>query len=143
MMKTGILLVSHSNLANGMKTATEFVSGEQEHFYALGLDSSGIEAFKNKLLVTLKQLEQEVTNLIIICDIPSGSPGANALVLANETSLTTTVISGMNLALILDLVLMREFKETDSLVADAINSAITSITILDTEDEPEQENDFF
>lgn len=142
-MKTGILLVSHSNLAIGMKAATEFVAGEQEQFYAIGLDSSGIETFKKNLQLTLIQIEQEVTNLIIICDIPSGSPGANALVLANETSLPTKVISGMNLALILELVLMRELKELDTLVADAVNSAIASISILNLEDERENENDCF
>lgn len=142
-MKTGILLVSHSNLANGMKAATEFVAGEQKHFYAIGLDSSGIETFKKNLLLTLKQLEQEARNLIIICDIPSGSPGVNALVLANETSLTTKVISGMNLALVLELILMREFKEPDTLATDAINSAIASISILNLEDELENEDDCF
>lgn len=142
-MKTGILLVSHANLAKGMKTAAEFVAGEQKQFYAIGLGNSGIESFKTQLRLTLQQLEQDVTKLIIISDIPSGSPGANALVLANETSLPTRVLSGMNLALILEIVLMRELKELDVLVSDAINSSRASITVLDLEVEPNQENDCF
>ena len=36
----GILLVSHARLAHGMKTAIEFVAGEQENLFSLGLERS-------------------------------------------------------------------------------------------------------
>lgn len=137
-MKMAILLVSHAGLAEGMRAATEFVAGKQAHFYALGLDEDGVEIFKNKLLARFKQLEQEVTQLVILCDIPSGSPGSSAFVLAQQIGLEVKMIAGMNLALVLEVVLMREVKDFSLLVFDAVNSALASITIMEETNQEEE-----
>lgn len=42
MIMIGILLVSHARLAHGMKTAIEFVAGEQENLFSLGLEEAGV-----------------------------------------------------------------------------------------------------
>lgn len=56
----GVLLVSHSELAHGMKTAVEFVAGEQKNFFSLGLEESGVAMYRAKLEKLVADLPKEI-----------------------------------------------------------------------------------
>ncbi len=52
--------------------------------------------------------------MIIVCDIPSGSPGTNAYDILVQTGMEVEMLSGMNLAMLLDMILMREGKNSSN-----------------------------
>lgn len=136
----GVLLVSHSKLADGMKSAIEFVAGEQKNLFSLGLEEAGIASYRAELKNIVANLSTDIKQLIIVCDIPAGSPGANAYDVLTQTDLDIEMLSGMNLAMLLDLILMREGKEFQQLITDGIKAGKESIDRMDfSEDEDEEE----
>ena len=137
-MKINVLLVSHSGLAEGMKKATEFIAGEQANFYAVELNADGIENYRKLIKKTIHQAKK-TTEWIIISDIPSGSPGANALDIAVSENLLFKMYSGMNLAMVLDTILSRENKTSEELAQDAIKTGQESIVDMLVEEENEVE----
>lgn len=137
-MEISVLLVSHSGLAEGMKKAAEFIAGEQENFYAVELDANGIENYRELVKKTIHQAKKS-EEWIIISDIPSGSPGANALDLAVSENLFFKMYSGMNLAMVLDTLLSRGSKTSEKLAHDAIQTGKESIVDMLVEEENEEE----
>lgn len=135
----GVLLVSHSKLAHGMKTAVEFVAGEQENLFSIGLEEAGIASFRTELKSLVEKLSKDIRQLIIVCDIPAGSPGTNAYDVFAQTDLEIEMLSGMNLAMLLEILLMREGKEFQQLIADGIKAGKESIDHMDFSDEDADE----
>ncbi|GAA2916010.1 PTS sugar transporter subunit IIA [Enterococcus pseudoavium] len=135
----GVLLVSHSKLAQGMKTAVEFVAGEQKNFFSLGLEESGVATYRVELEKLVADLPKELKQMIIVCDIPSGSPGTNAYDVLAQTDLEIEMLSGMNLAMLLDMILMREGKTLQQLIADGIQTGKDSISRMDFSDEEDDD----
>lgn len=135
----GVLLVSHSKLAQGMKTAVEFVAGEQKNFFSLGLEESGVATYRVELEKLVADLPKELKQMIIVCDIPSGSPGTNAYDVLAKTDLEIEMLSGMNLAMLLDMILMREGKTLQQLIADGIQTGKDSISRMDFSDEEDDD----
>ncbi|MGM0113215.1 PTS sugar transporter subunit IIA [Enterococcus sp. DIV0187] len=136
----GVLLVSHSKLAHGMKAAIEFVAGEQKNLFSLGLEETGIAPYRAELENLVANLSEDIKQMIIVCDIPAGSPGTNAYDILTQTDLDIEMLSGMNLAMLLDMILMREGKEFHQLIADGIKAGKESIDRMDfSEDEDEEE----
>jgi mannose/fructose-specific phosphotransferase system component IIA len=77
--------------------------------------------------------------MIIVCDIPSGSPGTNAYDILVQTGMEVEMLSGMNLAMLLDMILMREGKELQQLIADGIKAGKESIVRMDFSEEEDDE----
>lgn len=123
-MKKTIVLVSHFGLAKGMKTAAEFILGEQADFYAIELDNEGITSFKERLKELSKNFDDQ--EIILISDIPSGSPGTTSFTELNHLG-HVSLVSGMNLPLVIEMLLMRESKSTSELIADGITSSQQAI----------------
>ncbi|MEG1504412.1 MAG: hypothetical protein RSC16_09205 [Enterococcus sp.] len=136
----GVLLVSHSQLAHGMKTAVEFVAGEQKNFFSLGLEEAGVATYRAELEKLAASLPKEITQMIIVCDIPAGSPGTNAYDVLAQTDLEIEMLSGMNLAMLLDMVLMREGKEFYQLIEDGVKAGKASIDRMDFSEEDDDDN---
>jgi len=136
----GVLLVSHSQLAHGMKTAVEFVAGEQKNFFSLGLEEAGVATYRAELEKLVASLPKEITQMIIVCDIPAGSPGTNAYDVLAQTDLEIEMLSGMNLAMLLDMVLMREGKEFYQLIEDGVKAGKASIDRMDFSEEDDDDN---
>ncbi|MBO0451104.1 MULTISPECIES: PTS sugar transporter subunit IIA [Enterococcus] len=135
----GVLLVSHSKLAHGMKKAVEFVAGEQKSFFSLGLEEAGIASYREELEKLADHLPTEIKQLLIICDIPAGSPGANAYDVFSQTKLEVEMLSGMNLAMLLDMILMRDGKNFQDLITDGLKAGKESIDRMDFSDGDDDE----
>lgn len=135
----GVLLVSHSKLAHGMKAAVEFVAGEQKHLFSIGLEEAGVATYRAELEKLADSLPTEIKQMLIVCDIPAGSPGTNAYDVFTQTELEVEMLSGMNLAMLLDMILMRDGKEFQLLISDGIKAGKESIDRMDFSDEDENE----
>ena len=138
-MSNRIILVSHFGLATGMKTALEFIVGEQPNLYAVELDEQGIEKFKEKFSELKKEQFEGTT--IIVSDIPAGSPGATAYSVLKENG-DVRLLSGMNLPLLLELALSGMTKPIEQLLPESIESAKETIQdyTIDSEDESDEED---
>jgi mannose/fructose-specific phosphotransferase system component IIA len=77
--------------------------------------------------------------MLIVCDIPAGSHGTTAYEVLAQTNLEVEMVSGMNLAMLLELVLMREGKEFQQLLTDGIKAGKESIDRMDFSDEEVEE----
>lgn len=135
----GVLLVSHSKLAHGMKSAIEFVAGEQGNLFAIGLEEAGVASFRVELEKLVASLPTDIKQMSIVCDIPAGSPGTNAYDILTQTDLEVEMISGMNLAMLLDMILMRDGKEFQQLIDDGIKAGQESIGRMDFSEEDDAE----
>ncbi|MBF0796674.1 hypothetical protein IR166_12585 [Enterococcus faecalis] len=135
----GVLLVSHSKLADGMKDAVEFVAGEQNYLFSLGLEEDGVASYRTELEKLAENLPKKVKKMIIVCDIPSGSPGANAADVFLQSGLEVEILSGMNLAMLLEMILTREGKKFQQLLTDGIKAGKQSIDRMDFSPERDDE----
>lgn len=96
-----IILISHGQLASGMLSAVELITGKQEQLHSIDMyldDEKLVNKFNE--LVSRKNIELDKT--IIVTDILGGSVNQEILTLVNLTK--TIVITGMNLPLLLTLV---------------------------------------
>ena len=84
-------------------------------------------------------MPKEIKQMIIVCDIPPGSPGTNAYDILVQTGMEVEMLSGMNLAMLLDMILMREGKEFQQLIADGIKAGKESIVRMDFSEEEDDE----
>ena len=95
---TRIILVSHNQLAPGMKAAVEMIAGPQANLEAYGLmpgDQPIIHAIKATITA-----DQDV---LVLADIVGGSMCNAAMKLLNLPNVR--LVGGMNLALVLQIVL--------------------------------------
>lgn len=107
-MGTRIILASHGSLAEGMLSAVEMIAGTQENMHAYSLAKYQTPA--NVKEGVQKEMDTYCEErFIILCDIKCGSIH-NILVelCANER---VTLMSGMNLALVLSLAISPEMKK--------------------------------
>lgn len=110
-----IILASHGSLATGMLDAVEAIAGKQENVMAFDLDHCGdpdqlYEAVNSRI---------DDNEWIILCDIKCGSIHNVLTHLLDKDNVK--LITGMNLALILQIVLAQDLSESelDSMITQA------------------------
>ncbi|WP_332236899.1 PTS sugar transporter subunit IIA [Sporolactobacillus sp. KGMB 08714] len=120
-MAKKIVLVGHDGLAEGMKKAIEFIAGRQDNILVLSMKSDGLENFKKNFTQMMNEIP-EADDILLVSDIPSGSPGTNGYSTALKLNKKVTYLTGMNLAMVLELAL-----SSSSPYQKAIQSAKASI----------------
>ncbi len=102
-MKTHIILASHGSLAEGMVTAVRMVIRDlSDNILALGLDQwETPQLIRAKVETLMKEHPQD--QFIILCDIKGGSVANELMTLCIRSRVT--LITGMNLAMVISLVL--------------------------------------
>lgn len=95
-----IYLLSHGKLASGMKSTIELLAGKQPNLVAF---DSYLENGPD-LLEFLQKLAKEHSPFIVVTDLLGGS--VNRLALEKLAFKDVCLISGMNVALVLSLVLL-------------------------------------
>lgn len=95
-----IYLLSHGKLASGMKNTIELLAGQQSNLIAF---DSYLENGPD-LIEFLQELAKGHSPFIVITDLLGGS--VNRLALEKLASKDVYLISGMNVALVLSLVLL-------------------------------------
>lgn len=103
----GVIVTGHSDFSTGMKNALEMIAGEQAAFEAVPfLNGESTDTFEARLRSTIETLKQENESLIVLADLVGGTPYKAAATLLHEDE-TARVIGGTNLALALELLMMR------------------------------------
>lgn len=96
-----IFLVSHNNLAQGMKDSAEMIAGKQKNFQAYGLMPGDHPSQIRKTIAAQITPEDDV---LILGDIAGGSVCNEMLQLTLQENVT--LVAGMSLPLVLEMLLL-------------------------------------
>lgn len=134
-----IILVSHGKLAKGMKDTVEMIAGQQENLEAYEAYENGTsdDSFINDLKNSLALSKND--DVIIVTDVLGGSVNNEATQLLKDYP-NLTILTGMNLPLIITLVTTVNSGISDEKVSEAIDEGkkgVLSVNKLMTEDDDE------
>ncbi len=134
-----IILVSHGKLAKGMKDTVEMIAGQQENLEAYEAYENGTsdDSFINDLKNSLVSSKND--DVIIVTDVLGGSVNNEATQLLKDHP-NLTILTGMNLPLIITLVTTVNSGISDEKVSEAIDEGkkgVLSVNKLMTEKDDE------
>lgn len=134
-----IILVSHGKLAKGMKDTVEMIAGQQENLEAYEAYENGTsdDSFINDLKNSLTLSKND--DVIIVTDVLGGSVNNEATQLLKDYP-NLTILTGMNLPLIITLVTTVNSGISDEKVSEAIDEGkkgVLSVNKLITEEDDE------
>lgn len=119
-----IILASHGELANGMKMSVEMIAGEQDNLYAVSMcGTMGPQDVLQKVKEILA--EDETCQAILITDLSGGSVNTALSELLREER--CSLVSGMNIMLVLDIVMSDESSNIDEILESALRDAKKTI----------------
>ncbi|WP_367365549.1 PTS sugar transporter subunit IIA [Pediococcus parvulus] len=126
-----IIMVSHQGFASGVLSAAKFIVGDLPKIESVELDDRGISTFRSEFQKIMKQISLS-EKIVLLSDIPAGSPGNSAFELLTEAGFDTTYLSGCNLPMVLDLVLSNNI---DSALKAGKGGLVDVTAIPETNDE--------
>ncbi|WP_278956535.1 PTS sugar transporter subunit IIA [Lactobacillus apis] len=134
-----IILVSHGKLAKGMKDTVEMIAGQQENLEAYEAYENGTsdDSFINDLKKSLASSKND--DVIVVTDVLGGSVNNEATQLLKDHP-NLTILTGMNLPLIITLVTTVNSGILDEKVSEAIDEGkkgVLSVNKLMTEEDDE------
>lgn len=134
-----IIIVSHGKLAKGMKDTVEMIAGQQENLEAYEAYENGTsdDSFINDLKNSLASSKND--DVIIVTDVLGGSVNNEATQLLKDHP-NLTILTGMNLPLIITLVTTVNSGISDEKVSEAIDEGkkgVLSVNKLMTEKDDE------
>lgn len=131
-------VITHALLAKGLKSAVELIMGEQEQLISYC-------AYVDPDQDACAQLMQEVENIpqsddvLIITDILGGS--VNTAVMPLLTKPNVHIITGANLLLMMQLLMLPDDCELHAAIPEAIEQAKQGIVYVNTISQDEEEED--
>ncbi|HZJ86286.1 MAG TPA: hypothetical protein VFC83_04145 [Erysipelotrichaceae bacterium] len=116
------IIISHGDLAAGLKMSVEMVVGARDDLFSLGLSpEGGPESLQQDLETLLSNLD-EYEEVFVFTDLFGGSPGNTAFMrLAADPKYH--IISGVNFPMVLTAVLTPDI-DVDTLLNEAKNGII-------------------
>ncbi|MCP4481226.1 MAG: hypothetical protein GY817_00135 [bacterium] len=108
-MSIAILLICHRQMATYLKDTAVNLSGVQKNFETIGvLPIDGIESTMDKITLSLTKIDSHIKNILVFVDIFGGTPcNAAAKFFRGKTNITTDIITGVNLPMILIAIAIR------------------------------------
>lgn len=109
-MSIQVILVSHGEYAQGLHDALQMFVGKREDIQSIGLRQGEDSAsLKSRILELLSPLQME-DEIIVLGDLIGGSPLTTMIACLAEKNMlaNAVVLGGMNLAMALNAVLLKE-----------------------------------
>lgn len=122
---TGIIVVTHSNMADGIKDAAEMIVGEQKGFFSVGYYvGESLEDLYKKIedIILLNTLYE---NWIIFIDMFGDTPSNVASVIC--TKYNVTIVTGVNLGMLMEAIVSRNSSKGDDLIDSLLEVGKSSI----------------
>lgn len=97
--RTGILLIAHGSLADGMLIALEFITGPQPQYRALALDHA-LEVDKARSIVA-SAIDEMMSDkgVLVLTDLFGGAPSNIALSILDDKYIE--IVAGVNLPMLI------------------------------------------
>lgn len=107
----GVIICTHSLFAEGLKSAAEMIVGEQENLIAITFNNGdSIDLLVEKMTAASAEFESQGIPYVFLVDLFGASP-FNAAMLSTVGK-NTSIVSGVNLGFLLELLSQREdFKD--------------------------------
>ena len=129
----GIIIVTHSNFAEGIKNSVEMIAGKQDNFTAINFENGeDIEDLKNRISQKAEEYTSKGLEVIYVTDLKGATPFNACLYVS--TQIWGPVVAGLCLPILLELVLTRdtmEIEDLSSYVSYVITNAKESIQVID------------
>lgn len=104
----GIIICGHGMFASGINSALELIMGPQQDLITVDFKKGETNTELKKNLRNAISLLDKTDNILILCDLLSGSPFNNAILEAmNDKRLR--VIYGLNLGMLMEITMKRNF----------------------------------
>ena len=129
----GIIIVTHSNFAEGIKNSVEMIAGKQDSFTAINFENGeDIEDLKNRISQKAEEYTSNGLDIIYVTDLKGATPFNACLYVS--TQIWGPVVAGLCLPILLELVLTRdtmEIEDLSSYVSYVITNAKESIQVIE------------
>lgn len=127
----GILLISHHTLANAFVETSQMLIGKQACLESIGLlEGQTPDDFKEQLCQKLSFMKEKgFSEILIMADLYGGTPCNQAMQLLRDQKLH--IISGINLPMLLQTVLMNDDISMEKLAETAIQNGKSGIQDID------------
>ena len=129
----GIIVVTHSNFAEGIKNSVEMITGKQDNFTAINFENGeDIEDLKNRISQKAEEYTSKGLDVIYVTDLKGATPFNACLYVS--TQIWGPVVAGLCLPILLELVLTRDtmdIEDLSSYVRYVITNAKESIQVID------------
>lgn len=129
----GIIVVTHSNFAEGIKNSVEMIAGKQDNFTAINFENGeDIEDLKNRISQKAEEYTSKGLDVIYVTDLKGATPFNACLYVS--TQIWGPVVAGLCLPILLELVLTRDIMDIEDLssyVRYVITNAKESIQVID------------
>ncbi|WP_392553285.1 PTS galactosamine/N-acetylgalactosamine transporter subunit IIA [Orbus wheelerorum] len=125
----GIILTGHGSFATGLYDATVQIIGQQAQFMAVNFpDGLSVDELEKQLNSARQQCDQG-EGVIFLTDILGGSPFRTAALISFGYA-NIEVITGSNLPLVIEMLLMRDGLDASTFRDMAIDKAKQAVTSL-------------
>lgn len=131
-MKRKIIIVTHSELAKGLKNTAEFFSGKRESVYAVCAYTNSENSFPTKKIEDLLTSFNEDDQIFIITDLLGGS--VNQHCLKYDQNKKIKIITGTNLAFLLSVILEPEGEISEKRILSLIEDARSQLRLMHLDD---------
>ena len=128
-----LVIVGHGNFPSGVLSAVSLLVGNNENICAFDLDKNEThEGFEQKI----KELLDNNDKVIVVADLTGGAPHQIAARLILESGkMNQYIISGINLALVVDLAMKCCFSEVEeeeleTMLLDSVDDSKETMTLL-------------
>ena len=137
---TGIIVCGHGHFAKGLTSALHLIMGEQEKYIAVDFPSGDTKTELEKNIYRAVAQLSRSENILIMCDLLSGSPFNTAIMLAMKNP-NIHVIYGTNLGMLIETVLKRNNQASiEELIDTAISTGKQQIGIFEVPEDTEEDS---
>ena len=125
----GVLVVAHGEMAAGLLDAARMIVGEQEALLALSLqEMEDVEGLMAKVEQAISQVDGG-EGVLVLVDLPGASPfNASARIAMQREGIE--VVTGINLPMLAELLVLREGKSLEELIDIAKEAGTSGIRTL-------------
>lgn len=128
MKKNNLLIATHGDFAPGILDAASLIFGEIKDITAMSLKAGmQVDDFRNQIAEYIQQHDEE--NILILVDLLSGSPFNSVIPFLQKENIY--VVTGLNLPMLLEVGMSKDFMEFDELCKLAKNIGTDGIVSKD------------
>lgn len=117
----GILLISHGTLSSQLIETAELIVGEHLNLHSVNLEpSQGLEDIKQAIADASQVMNKDGEGILALVDLQGGTPCNAAFMMLNQIDMT--IVSGVNLPMLLEVLIVRKGKTLEELTDIAMQS---------------------
>lgn len=127
----GMILCSHGPLAIGLMQSMEMLAGVSPNMAAFSLEpGDDVDAYRESIIA---QYESYPEGTVIYVDLFGGSPCNQMMRYVQEKESVVEIVTGMNLPMILNAVLVRNNMKGNDLTLDSVQNGKEGVSRVDVE----------